>query len=156
MTTNAGAQEMAAVAIGFGDVSNQEKGLKALEKLFSPEFRNRLDAVVHFGRLTPEAVERVVDKFFTELEGQLTSRRVTIELTPAARRWFAVRGYDPTFGARPMARLIQDQVKRPLANEMLFGSLREGGRAELDVANDELTIAYVPAKMPKTEPAEPV
>jgi ATP-dependent Clp protease ATP-binding subunit ClpA len=156
MTTNAGAQEMAAVAIGFGDVTNQEKGQKALEKLFSPEFRNRLDAVVHFGRLTPEAVERVVDKFFTELEQQLTSRRVTIELTPAARRWFALRGYDPTFGARPMARLIQDQVKRPLANEMLFGSLREGGRAELDVANDELTITYVPAKTPKTEPAEPV
>jgi ATP-dependent Clp protease ATP-binding subunit ClpA len=156
MTTNAGAQEMAAAAIGFGDVSNQEKGQKALEKMFSPEFRNRLDAVVHFGRLKPEAVERVVDKFFTELEGQLTSRRVTIELTPAARRWFALRGYDPTFGARPMTRLIQDQVKRPLANEMLFGSLREGGRAELDVADDELVIKYVPAKAPKTEPAESV
>jgi ATP-dependent Clp protease ATP-binding subunit ClpA len=152
MTTNAGAQEMAAAAIGFGDVSNQEKGQKALEKLFSPEFRNRLDAVVHFGRLTPEAVERVVDKFITELEEQLASRRVTIELTPAARHWLAERGYDTTFGARPMARLIQDHVKRPLANEMLFGQLREGGRAELDVAGDDLAIRYVPAKVPKTEP----
>ncbi|HWP67358.1 MAG TPA: ATP-dependent Clp protease ATP-binding subunit ClpA [Candidatus Limnocylindria bacterium] len=156
MTTNAGAQEMAAAAIGFGDVSNAEKGQKALEKLFSPEFRNRLDAIVHFGRLRPEAVERVVDKFFTELEEQLAARRVTIELTPAARRWFATRGYDPAFGARPMARLIQDQVKRPLANEMLFGSLREGGRAEFDVTGDELTITYVPAKAAKPEPAEPV
>jgi len=156
MTTNAGAQEMAAAAIGFGDVSNQEKGQKALEKLFSPEFRNRLDAIVHFGRLSPAAVERVVDKFFTELEEQLAGRRIAIELTPAARRWFAERGYDATFGARPMARLIQDRVKRPLANEMLFGTLRDGGRAELDVAGDDLTIAYVPAKAPKPEPAEPV
>jgi ATP-dependent Clp protease ATP-binding subunit ClpA len=156
MTTNAGAQEMAAAAIGFGDVSNQEKGQKALEKLFAPEFRNRLDAVVHFGRLGPDAVERVVDKFFAELEEQLGSRRVTIELTPAARKWFAERGYDATFGARPMARLIQDRVKRPLANEMLFGTLREGGRVELDVAADELTLVYVPAKAAKTEPAEPV
>jgi ATP-dependent Clp protease ATP-binding subunit ClpA len=156
MTTNAGAQEMAAAAIGFGDVSNQEKGQKALERLFSPEFRNRLDAVVNFGRLGADAVERVVDKFLAELEEQLASRRVTIELTPAARKWFAERGYDATFGARPMARLIQDRVKRPLANEMLFGTLREGGRAEIDVNGEELTIAYVPAKAPKTEPVEPV
>jgi ATP-dependent Clp protease ATP-binding subunit ClpA len=156
LTTNAGAQEMAAAAIGFGDVSNQEKGQKALERLFAPEFRNRLDAVVNFGRLAPEAVERVVDKFVAELEGQLASRRVAIEITPAARRWLAERGYDATFGARPMARLIQDRVKRPLADEMLFGSLREGGRAELDVRDGELVIAYVPLKASRTEPAEPV
>jgi ATP-dependent Clp protease ATP-binding subunit ClpA len=156
MTTNAGAQEMAAAAIGFGDVSNQEKGQKALEKLFAPEFRNRLDAVVHFGRLLPDAIERVVDKFITELEGQLASRRVSIELSAAARRWLAERGYDATFGARPMARLIQDKVKRPLADEMLFGKLKEGGRAELDVANDDLVITCVPSKAPKAEPAEPV
>ena len=154
LTTNAGAQEMAQTAIGFGEVSNAEKGAKALERLFSPEFRNRLDAVVHFGVLAPEAVERVVDKFITELESQLTGRRVTIELTPAARRWVAEHGYDPTFGARPMARLIQDKVKRPLADEMLFGQLKDGGRAEIGVADGELTITCTPLRPARPEPVE--
>ncbi len=144
MTTNAGAQEMAASAIGFGEVSNLEKGQKVLEKLFSPEFRNRLDAVVHFAALGPEAVERVVDKFMTELEGQLAQRRVQIELSAAARRWLAERGYDKTFGARPMARLIQDSVKRVLADEMLFGRLKEGGKVEIDAVDGELSFAYAP------------
>jgi ATP-dependent Clp protease ATP-binding subunit ClpA len=154
LTTNAGAQEMAQTAIGFGEVSNAEKGAKALERLFSPEFRNRLDAVVHFGVLAPEAVERIVDKFITELESQLTGRRVTIELTPAARRWVAEHGYDPTFGARPMARLIQDKVKRPLADEMLFGQLKDGGRAEVAVADGELTITCTPLRPARAEPVE--
>jgi hypothetical protein len=127
MTTNAGAKEMAAAAIGFGETSNRDKGKKALERLFSPEFRNRLDAVVQFGALTPEAIERVVDKFVTELDAQLAARRVTIQLSPAARRWLGERGYDVAFGARPMARLIQQEIKRVLADEMLFGQLREGG-----------------------------
>ncbi len=145
MTTNAGAQEMAAAAIGFGEVSNAEKGQRALEKLFSPEFRNRLDAVVHFAALGSEAVERVVDKFMTELEGQLAQRRVQIELAPAARRWLAARGYDRTFGARPMTRLIQDKVKRVLADEMLFGRLKDGGKVEIDVgADDTLAFTYSP------------
>jgi ATP-dependent Clp protease ATP-binding subunit ClpA len=148
MTTNAGAQEMAAQAIGFGDPSNEDKGRKALERLFSPEFRNRLDAVVHFASLTPEAVERVVDKFVTELDAQLAARRVTINLSPAARRWLAERGYDPTFGARPMARLIQREVKRVLADEMLFGQLRDGGRVEIDAGAEGLTFRYVPLKAP--------
>jgi ATP-dependent Clp protease ATP-binding subunit ClpA len=148
MTTNAGAQEMAAAAIGFGAVSNAEKGQKALERLFSPEFRNRLDAVVAFGPLQPDAIERVVDKFMAELEAQLAARRVTIELTPAARSWLAERGYDKTFGARPMARLIQDQVKRPLADEMLFGKLKDGGKVEIDAGEDALTFNITPAKTP--------
>jgi len=160
MTTNAGAQEMAAVAIGFGDVNNAEKGQKALEKLFAPEFRNRLDAVIHFAPLLPEAVERVVDKFMTELEGQLTQKRVQLELSPAARRWLAERGYDKTFGARPMARLIQEKIKRVLAEEMLFGQLKDGGKVEIDVSDDELAFTYSPlppSKLKKrqeeTEPA---
>src|SRR5207244_6315447 len=124
MTTNAGAQEMAAAAIGFGKPSNKEKGRRALERLFSPEFRNRLDAVVQFGRLTPEAVERGVDKFVTELDAQLNARRVTIQLSPAARRWLAERGYDETFGARPMARLTQTEIKRPRAHDTLFCQLK--------------------------------
>ncbi len=142
MTTNAGAQEMAAAAIGFGAVSNAEKGQRALERLFSPEFRNRLDAVVHFAPLDPDAVERVVDKFMTQLDAQLAAKRVSVELTPAARRWLAERGYDRTFGARPMGRLIQEHVKRPLADEMLFGRLQDGGRVEIDAGDDGLRFAF--------------
>jgi ATP-dependent Clp protease ATP-binding subunit ClpA len=156
MTTNAGAQEMAAAAIGFGSVSNAEKGQKALERLFSPEFRNRLDAVVQFASLAPDAVERVVDKFMTELDAQLAARRVAIELTPAARRWLAERGYDETFGARPMARLIQEHVKRPLADEMLFGRLKDGGRVEIDAGDDGLRFTYAPLEAPHVPvPADP-
>jgi ATP-dependent Clp protease ATP-binding subunit ClpA len=155
MTTNAGAQEMAAAAIGFGTPSNRDKGQKALERLFSPEFRNRLDAIVQFGTLTPEAVERVVDKLVTELDAQLAARRVTIQLTPAARRWLAERGYDPVFGARPMARLIQHEIKRPLAEEMLFGRLKDGGKVEVGVGPDDaLTFTYAPLRAP-AEPVEP-
>jgi ATP-dependent Clp protease ATP-binding subunit ClpA len=156
MTTNAGAQEMAAAAIGFGAVSNAEKGLKALERLFSPEFRNRLDAVVHFAPLEPDAVERVVDKFMTQLDAQLAAKRVTVELSPAARRWLAERGYDRTFGARPMTRLIQEHVKRPLADEMLFGRLTEGGRVEIDAGDDGLRFTYLPLDTPAVPaPADP-
>ncbi|MGH7893826.1 MAG: ATP-dependent Clp protease ATP-binding subunit ClpA [Candidatus Binatia bacterium] len=156
MTTNAGAQEMAAAAIGFGNVSNAEKGQKALERLFSPEFRNRLDAVVHFAALGADAVERVVDKFMTELEGQLAQRRVQVELTPAARRWLAERGYDETFGARPMARLIQDKVKRLLADEMLFGRLKDGGKVEIDAQGDELAFTYAPLPPSRLKAAKSV
>jgi ATP-dependent Clp protease ATP-binding subunit ClpA len=156
MTTNAGAQEMAAAAIGFGAVSNAEKGQKALERLFSPEFRNRLDAVVHFAPLEPDAVERVVDKFMTQLDAQLAAKGVTVELTAAARRWLAERGYDRTFGARPMARLIQEHVKRPLADEMLFGRLQEGGRVEIDAGDDGLRFTYLPLDAPAVPaPADP-
>jgi len=154
MTTNAGAQEMAAAAIGFGAVSNAEKGQRALERLFSPEFRNRLDAVVHFSPLEPDAVERVVDKFMAELDTQLASRRVTIEITPAARRWLAERGYDKVFGARPMARLIQEHVKRPLADEMLFGKLKDGGKVEIDAAGDGLRFVFAPLEAPPPAPVE--
>ena len=157
MTTNAGAQEMAAAAIGFGAASNADKGQKALERLFSPEFRNRLDATVVFAPLAPEAVERVVDKFVTELETQLAARRVTVELTAAARRWLAERGYDSAFGARPMARLIQEQVKRPLADEMLFGRLRDGGHVEIDTGPEGLRFAITAheRRAPAPAPAEP-
>src|SRR5439155_20341427 len=120
----------------------------ALAALFSPACRNRLDAVVTFGRLTPEAIERVVDKFVTQLEAQLAARRVTIELAPAARRWLAERGYDETFGARPMARLIEHEIKRVLAEEMLFGQLRDGGRVEIDASPDGLTFRYTAVEVP--------
>ena len=146
MTTNAGAQEMAAAAIGFGGRSNADKGGKAIERLFSPEFRNRLDAIIAFSSLPPPIIERVVDKFILELDAQLNEKRVFIQLTPAARKYLAEKGYDPTFGARPMARLIQVEIKRVLADEILFGRLRDGGKVEIDAADGVLTFAYTPAE----------
>jgi ATP-dependent Clp protease ATP-binding subunit ClpA len=145
MTSNAGAREMASASIGFGERSNLGKGEQALEKLFSPEFRNRLDATVTFGPLTPEAVEKVVDKFVHEVVQQLAERKVSITLTPEARRYLAEKGYDATFGARPMARLIQREVKQVLADEILFGKLQDGGMAEIDLGEDGLVFQYKPA-----------
>ena len=145
MTTNAGAQEMAAAAIGFGGQTNEHKGAKAIERLFSPEFRNRLDAMIQFGSLSPEIIERVVDKFIMELDAQLNEKKVFIQLTAAARRYLAEKGYDKAFGARPMARLIQTEIKRVLADEILFGRLREGGRVEIDARDDALTFSYSPS-----------
>jgi ATP-dependent Clp protease ATP-binding subunit ClpA len=142
MTSNAGAREMASAAIGFGEQSNVGKGHQAIEKLFNPEFRNRLDAIVTFGTLTPEAVERVVDKFMNELVQQLSEKKVFITLTPAARRYLAEKGYDATYGARPMARLIQQEVKQVLADEILFGKLQNGGKAEIDLGEDGLVFVY--------------
>jgi ATP-dependent Clp protease ATP-binding subunit ClpA len=146
MTTNAGAQEMAAAAIGFGGGSNADKGSKAIERLFTPEFRNRLDATVGFHSLPPEVVERIVDKFVMELDAQLNEKKVFLELTPAARKYLAAKGYDPTFGARPMARLIQQEIKRSLADEILFGRLKGGGKAtiDLDVEKNALKFDYEP------------
>ncbi|MCC6848457.1 MAG: ATP-dependent Clp protease ATP-binding subunit ClpA [Deltaproteobacteria bacterium] len=144
MTTNAGAQEMAANAIGFGGRSNADQGTRAIERLFSPEFRNRLDAVISFGSLPMPVIERVVDKFMMELDVQLNEKRVFVHMTPEARRWLAAKGYDPTFGARPMARLIQTEIKRVLADEILFGHLKSGGRVEIDVRDGGLAFDYAP------------
>ncbi|GBD25911.1 ATP-dependent Clp protease ATP-binding subunit ClpA [bacterium HR30] len=144
MTTNAGAQEMAAKPIGFGGRSNAHKAQEALERLFSPEFRNRLDAIIHFKPLTPEVIERVVDKFIAQLDAQLNERRVFLQITPAARKYLAEKGYDHTFGARPMARLIQTEIKRVLADEILFGRLQHGGRVEVDADNGSLVFRYEP------------
>jgi ATP-dependent Clp protease ATP-binding subunit ClpA len=141
MTTNAGAREMAARAIGFGGRSSAERGQEALEKLFSPEFRNRLDAIVQFAALDPAVIERVVDKFIMELDLQLNTRKVFLSITPAARKYLAEKGYDRTFGARPMARLIQTEIKQPLANELLFGRLQNGGRVVVD-ADAALVFRY--------------
>jgi ATP-dependent Clp protease ATP-binding subunit ClpA len=144
MTTNAGAQEMAAVAIGFGGRSNADKGSKVIERLFSPEFRNRLDATIAFAPLSRPVIERVVDKFILELDAQLNERRVFLQLTAAGRSYLADKGYDPAFGARPMARLIQNEIKRVLADEILFGRLRDGGRVTIDAQDGELRFSYAP------------
>ncbi|HVN87835.1 MAG TPA: ATP-dependent Clp protease ATP-binding subunit ClpA [Candidatus Binatia bacterium] len=147
MTTNAGAQEMSAIPVGFGSRTNAGKDKQALERLFSPEFRNRLDAMITFGALNEEAIKRVVDKFIIELDMQLNEKNVFLQLSDRARAWLARRGYDAVFGARPMARLIQTEIKRPLADEILFGRLQNGGTVEIDEHDDALTFEY-PANVP--------
>ncbi|MFQ5851540.1 MAG: ATP-dependent Clp protease ATP-binding subunit ClpA [Candidatus Binatia bacterium] len=142
MTTNAGSREMSAAPLGFGTGSNVGKGKEAIEKMFSPEFRNRLDAMVFFNSLSPEVIERVVDKFIMELDLQLNEKKVFLHLSSKGRRWLARRGYDQVFGARPMARLIQTEIKRVLADEILFGKLQDGGRVEIDESDDKLTFTY--------------
>ena len=142
MTTNAGAREMSGAPLGFGAQTNIGKGKEAIEKMFSPEFRNRLDATITFNPLSQENIERVVDKFIIELDQQLNDRKVFLQLSDRARRWFAERGYDPTFGARPMARLIQNEIKRVLADEILFGKLQGGGKVEVDEQEGKLVFSY--------------
>jgi ATP-dependent Clp protease ATP-binding subunit ClpA len=154
MTTNAGSREMAAARIGFGEsgADGSSGGKKALERVFSPEFRNRLDATIFFDSLSREVVRRVVDKFLDEVDGQLAERRVHLEVSDAAKEWFAEHGYDRTFGARPMARLIQDKLKVALADELLFGKLENGGIARVDVADGEIAIEAIAAEAPADLP----
>ncbi len=136
MTTNAGAAELAKPAIGFGREVRVGDDQEAVNRMFSPEFRNRLDAIIPFAGLAPEVVAQVVDKFVMQLETQLGDRDVSIELSEAARGWLAKRGYDPQFGARPLARVIQEHIKKPLAEELLFGKLAKGGVVKVDVGAD--------------------
>ncbi len=127
MTTNAGASELAKAAIGFNRSKREGDDEEAINRLFTPEFRNRLDAVIAFASLSPEIISKVVEKFVFQLEAQLGDRNITIELTPEANKWLAERGYDEKFGARPLSRVIQENIKKPLAEEILFGALKDGG-----------------------------
>jgi ATP-dependent Clp protease ATP-binding subunit ClpA len=136
MTTNAGAFEMSRPSIGFTQADTGSDGMEAIKRLFSPEFRNRLDAVIQFGGLDQDTIERVVDKLLVEAEAQLEQKRVSISVDEPARRWIAKRGYDPKMGARPMARIIQEFIKRPLAEELLFGKLVNGGHVEVTLSED--------------------
>jgi ATP-dependent Clp protease ATP-binding subunit ClpA len=151
MTTNAGAQEMARPSIGFTHADHASDGMEAIRRSFTPEFRNRLDAVIQFAALDPITIERVVDKMIVEVEMQLEQKGVTISLDDAARRWIAERGYDPKMGARPMARTIQEHIKRPLAEELLFGRLVGGGHVRVSVAADgsKLELECTPNKTPE-------
>ena len=137
MTTNAGAADMARASIGFTQQDNTTDGMEAIKRLFSPEFRNRLDAVIQFNGLDETTIQRVVDKLLVELETQLEGKRVSVQLDDAARRWIAKTGYDPKMGARPMARVIQENIKRPLAEELLFGKLTGGGTVRITVKPDD-------------------
>ncbi|MEZ4218232.1 MAG: ATP-dependent Clp protease ATP-binding subunit ClpA [Myxococcota bacterium] len=147
MTSNAGARDLAARAIGFGG-GRRGDGSRDIERIFSPEFRNRLDEIVAFGHLGTEVMGRVVDKLVREVEGQLAERRVAIELTPAARAWLAQKGYDREFGARPLARVVQRELKDPLADDVLFGRLARGGRVVVDAPDgaDALQFAFPDAE----------
>jgi ATP-dependent Clp protease ATP-binding subunit ClpA len=151
MTTNAGAFEMSRPGIGFAPSDNAPDGMEAIRRMFSPEFRNRLDAVIQFQSLDARTIERVVDKLLLEVEAQLESKGVAITVDDEARAWIATKGYDPKMGARPMARVIQEHVKRPLAEELLFGKLADGGtvRVTLDAAKGELKLLSRAAKEPE-------
>jgi len=163
MTTNAGASDAAKESIGFGRGKRTGEDEEAIKKLFTPEFRNRLDATITFAALGRDTIDRVVEKFVLELEAQLTDRDVTFDLTPEATRWLGEKGYDDAFGARPLARVIQDHIKKPLADEILFGKLKGGGtvRVLLDREKDSLAFEFItnedvkakspPGKKPKAE-----
>ena len=144
MTSNAGAHEMAQNVVGFNQRFDLSRGNKALEKTFSPEFRNRLDGVIVFKPLPQSVIMRVVDKFVDELEFQLSDRNVRVTLDDDARAWLASRGYDEKLGARPLARIIQEHIKQPLAEEILFGALQEGGEAQIGVKDDALAFEFFP------------
>jgi ATP-dependent Clp protease ATP-binding subunit ClpA len=137
MTTNAGASDMARSAYGFTRTRREGEDIEAINRMFAPEFRNRLDAVVAFSHLPPEVIAKVVDKFIMQLDAQLAERNVTIELTDEARSWLTENGYDEQMGARPMARVIQQTIKTPLADEVLFGRLKNGGAVRVVVTAEE-------------------
>ncbi len=140
MTSNAGAFEMQQNAIGFNPSGNAGRDEEAIKRLFTPEFRNRLDALIPFSALTEEVTLHVVDKFIMALEMQLQEKKVDMDVTPAARKWLTKQGYDPKMGARPMERLIREQIKKALAEQILFGDLQKGGVAHVDVDGDKLTV----------------
>ncbi|HEX3645878.1 MAG TPA: ATP-dependent Clp protease ATP-binding subunit ClpA [Vicinamibacterales bacterium] len=166
LTSNAGSREMSAASIGFaeggrGDAHDERlrraaasKSKTAIEKVFSPEFRNRLDAIVTFRTLSPSVMEQIVDKFVLQLEQQLAERHVAITLTEEARAWLAVKGYDPVFGARPLGRVVQKEVRDPLTDQILFGALEHGGTVTIGVAANALTFAYE-GRVPPDPPATP-
>ena len=144
MTSNAGSREMSAANIGFGQTHKdaQSKGKKAVEKLFSPEFRNRLDETITFNALDLDIMELIVDKFIAELNQQLAIKKVALTISPAVRTWLAKKGHDPTYGARPLARVIQNKIKDKLSDAILFGELQNGGLVSLDMTGDQLTFNY--------------
>jgi ATP-dependent Clp protease ATP-binding subunit ClpA len=151
MTTNAGAVEMGRSSIGFTQQDHASDGMEAVRRIFAPEFRNRLDAIIQFAPLDAPTIERVVDKLVIEIEAQLEQKGVALTVDDDARGWIAARGYDPKMGARPMARVLQEHVKRPLAEELLFGKLVNGGnvRVSLAAGGDGLALEIRPAKSPE-------
>ncbi len=143
MTSNAGASDMAKAAIGFGRDKREGEDTAAIERIFSPEFRNRLDAVISFASLGREIITKVVEKFVLQLEAQLMDRNVTFELSQKAAEWLGEKGYDEKMGARPLARVIQEEIKKPLADELLFGKLAKGGIVKVDLKNNAINLEII-------------
>jgi ATP-dependent Clp protease ATP-binding subunit ClpA len=143
MTTNAGARELSSGGVGFRNTSDTKGNAKGvIERTFTPEFRNRLDAWVPFKALDIEIIKLIVDKFINELNGQLAEKRVIVKLEESAREWMAANGFDSRYGARPMARLIHEKIKQPLANEILFGKLVHGGSVSVTAEDNDLKMNY--------------
>jgi ATP-dependent Clp protease ATP-binding subunit ClpA len=142
LTTNAGARDITAGRVGFGSANSEPGDLAkgAIERMFAPEFRNRLDGWISFHQLPTEVIERIVDKFVGELQAQLDEKKVKLTLTPAGKAWLAEKGYDKLFGARPMNRLIQNEIKKPLAEAILFGDLKNGGEVLVDAVDGQLVV----------------
>jgi ATP-dependent Clp protease ATP-binding subunit ClpA len=155
MTTNAGAQDLARAAFGFTKNVREGDDQEAINRMFTPEFRNRLDSIIAFDHLPPEVVRKVVEKFVLQLEAQLAERQVNIELSAEAADWLAVRGYDQQMGARPLARVIQEQIKKPLADEVLFGKLSKGGTVRVLLDGDKLAFRYLGRDEEKALPKPP-
>ena len=155
MTTNAGASDLARAAMGFTNNVRQGDDQEAINRLFTPEFRNRLDAIVSFGHLPQQVVRKVVEKFILQLEAQLGERQVNIELSTEAADWLAVKGYDQQMGARPLARVIQEEIKKPLAEEVLFGKLASGGTVRILLKDDKLAFSYLNRDDEKSLPKPP-
>jgi len=137
MTTNAGAESLAKTQMGFTPSVQPGDEMEAIKRMFTPEFRNRLDAIISFGALTPDTIMRVVDKFLMQLDEQLAEKKVEASFTDKLKAYLAKKGFDPLMGARPMARLIQDTIRRALADELLFGRLQHGGKVSIDLGEDE-------------------
>jgi ATP-dependent Clp protease ATP-binding subunit ClpA len=155
MTTNAGAADLAKAAIGFGSSVRIAEDNEAISRMFTPEFRNRLDAIVNFGHLPPEVVRKVVEKFVLQLEAQLAERQINIEISPEAADWLSRKGYDQQMGARPLARVIQEYVKKPLAEEVLFGRLTKGGTVRILLKDDTLDLHYLGREEERSLPKPP-
>jgi ATP-dependent Clp protease ATP-binding subunit ClpA len=145
MTTNAGAELTSRASIGFTHQDHSTDAMEAIKKMFSPEFRNRIDGIIQFKALPFEVIRSVVDKFVTELQAQLDDKKVQLDVADEALTWFAEHGYDEKMGARPMARLIQDKLKKPLAEDILFGKLSAGGSVHVTVQDGEIALEIEPA-----------
>ena len=155
MTSNAGATDMAKAAIGFGRDRREGEDTAAIERMFTPEFRNRLDAVISFAPLPKETILQVVEKFVLQLEAQLMDRHVSIELSKTAAEWLANKGYDEKMGARPLGRVIQEHIKKPLAEELLFGKLAKGGLVKVGVHKGKLTLKLQGPEKPRLSSNKP-
>jgi ATP-dependent Clp protease ATP-binding subunit ClpA len=155
MTSNAGAADMAKAAIGFGRDRREGEDTAAIERMFTPEFRNRLDAVISFAPLSRNVILQVVDKFVLQLEAQLLDRNVHIELTPEAASWLAEKGYDDKMGARPLGRVIQEHIKKPLAEELLFGKLTKGGVVKVTLKDDQIALEVEEPQKPRLTGSKP-